>query len=82
MIKDGEYRVLSRDTLEDMIELTGKTKNELEEMLKECENFGSVQVFWREFNRWFTFKVSGEYVFYGLLDSVVKEIMGRHARRT
>lgn len=71
------YRVLSEDNLEDISRLTGKTKKDLEEMLTKCNNFGWVEVFWQDRNRWFNVRVDGQYVYAGLLDRVVEELMGR-----
>jgi hypothetical protein len=81
MIKDGDYIVLDKDNVEEIMELTGKTEKELRELYEECVIFGRVQVFWREFNLWWGVQVSGEYVHAGILDDVVKELMIKHRRR-
>ena len=80
MIKDGDYIVLEKDNVEEIMELTGKTEKELRELYEECYKFGKKQVFWREFNRWWGVQISGEYEFCGILDDVVKEIMLRQRR--
>lgn len=81
MIKDGDYIVLHKDNVEEIMELTGKTEKELRELYEHCEMFGKKQVFWREFNQWWGIQVSIEYEFHGILDDVVKEIMKRQRRR-
>lgn len=81
MIKDGDYIVLDKDNVEEIMELTGKSEKELRELYEECLMFGKRQVFWREFNRWWGVQISVEYEFNGILDDVVKELMKRHGRR-
>lgn len=81
MIKDGDYIVLDKDNVEEIIELTGQKEKEIRELYEHCEMFGKKQVFWREFNQWFGLQVSVEYELNGILDDVVKEIMKRHGRR-
>lgn len=80
MIKDGEYIVLSEENVEQVVELTGKTENDIQKMWADSVKFGNVQVFWREFNQWFTFAVDCHYVTFGILDSVIKEVIGSHAK--
>lgn len=81
MIKDGEYLVLDKDNVEELMELTGKTETELRELYEECVKFGKDQVFWREFNQWWGMKVDGMYRHHGILDEVVRETIIKHRRR-
>lgn len=80
MIKDGEYLVLSSENIEQVMELTGKTENEIQKMWANSVMFGNVQVFWREFNQWFNLAVDSRYVMFGFLDDVIKEVIGSHAK--
>lgn len=81
MIKSGDYIVLNKNNVEEVVELTGKPEKEIRETYEECVKFGHVQVYWREFSRWWSVRVDGHYERNGVLDNVVQEIMMRHGRR-
>lgn len=67
------YTVLSQDNADQMMALTGMSKEEMKKILTQNDNSGSVQVFWREGSRWFGVRVSAEYVFLGELDRVIQK---------
>lgn len=75
MLRDGEYRILSRDNIDEIAAMTGKTTEELETLVTQCENFNNVHTFWRHDNRWFGLTVDNHYVYLGLLDRVMREAM-------
>lgn len=68
-----EYWVLDKDNIVSLMDLTGLTETELRTKYEECVLFGHKLVFWRVLDRWYSIKVSGEYVHYGLLDRIAKE---------
>lgn len=69
----AEYHVLDKENVDFLMGLTGLTETELRTKYEESELFGHKLVFWKVLNRWYSIKVSGEYVHYGLLDRIVKE---------
>lgn len=68
-----EYWILSPDNIPELVGLTGKTEDELEEMWATALKFGHVEVFWRIHNKWFNIRVSAEYVFAGMLDRAIEK---------
>lgn len=69
------YRILSEDNVEDISKMTGLSKVALEEKLDQSRQFGDVEVFWRVLRDWYNVRVSGEYVYSGMLPHVVEEAM-------
>ncbi len=71
------YTILDEDNVEQMAELTGKTKEEIEKMLDDCQKFGHLQVFWKEFNRWFGIRLDAGLVERVGLSTVMEEVLRR-----
>lgn len=69
----AEYKILSRDNIEQLHEMTHIPIKELEQKLEECENFGHKEAFWTVLGAWFSIRISGEYVRAGFIDAAVKK---------
>lgn len=66
------YTVLEDDTIDELSERSGISKKSLQEKLDQSKMFGWAEVFWETFGRWHSIRVSSEYVWQGMLDTIME----------
>ena len=72
-----DYVVLRDDNIDEVAEMTGKTKKELQAFLADTTSYGHHVVLWKEFHTWFAIRIDKEFIDDGLLDEVMQQILRR-----
>lgn len=66
------YKILTRDNLEEIHEETKIPVKELEKQIDESEKFGHVVAFWVIGDAWFSIRISAELVYRDLLEPAME----------
>lgn len=72
-----QYYVLSDDNIDTLVDITGRTKEALRNLLTDAKAYGHYVVLWKEFGTWFAIRIDALFIKDGELDVVMQEILRR-----